>query len=329
MPVCAEPGDALSSAAMEAAANLPQLPESDNRTPAMPVPGAMMGQREGRSGAMRDEDPLRSNRSSGEGPPPVAEIGASAAEAHPAQGDVGATSGLYLLSQGSSSDTGSPHGADGSAKRKRDVTAHGEHDDEEIGALSGASFGDADTNTDGIPTHMRSAYEASADGEDDGGALVDDAEESSKRKSFLERNRQAAYKCRQRKKAWLASLQAKVEYLQSDNESLQHTVESLRSEVLFLKAQLVQQHAVPPTSLDNAGKRTNDEMNASVSQSFQPLNVNVSGGFVPYNASAPGSHTLMAPMPCLTQLPTSQSMFTPYGQQTQPTSYSSAGRAAE
>lgn len=65
-------------------------------------------------------------------------------------------------------------------------------------------------------------------------------DDEEKRKSFLERNRQAALKCRQRKKAWLASLQAKVEYLQSDNENLQGTCSALRNEVMYLKSQLMQ-----------------------------------------------------------------------------------------
>lgn len=68
----------------------------------------------------------------------------------------------------------------------------------------------------------------------------DGGDDEEKRKNFLERNRQAALKCRQRKKAWLASLQAKVEYLQSDNENLQGTVSALRNEVMFLKSQLMQ-----------------------------------------------------------------------------------------
>jgi ATF/CREB family transcription factor len=66
------------------------------------------------------------------------------------------------------------------------------------------------------------------------------ADEDEKRRNFLERNRQAALKCRQRKKAWLASLQAKVEYLQTDNEHLQGSVGALRNEVMFLKSQLMQ-----------------------------------------------------------------------------------------
>lgn len=79
------------------------------------------------------------------------------------------------------------------------------------------------------------------DSDDDGGdGKGDRGQMDEKRKNFLERNRQAALKCRQRKKAWLASLQAKVEYLQNDNENLQNTVSALRNENMFLKSQLVQ-----------------------------------------------------------------------------------------
>ncbi|KAB5594017.1 Transcription factor atf1 [Ceratobasidium theobromae] len=48
--------------------------------------------------------------------------------------------------------------------------------------------------------------------------------EEEKRKNFLERNRQAALKCRQRKKAWLTQLQAKVEYLTAENDRLTSTL---------------------------------------------------------------------------------------------------------
>lgn len=79
------------------------------------------------------------------------------------------------------------------------------------------------------------------DSDDDGGdGKGERGHMDEKRKNFLERNRQAALKCRQRKKAWLASLQAKVEYLQNDNENLQNTVSALRNENMFLKSQLVQ-----------------------------------------------------------------------------------------
>ena len=78
------------------------------------------------------------------------------------------------------------------------------------------------------------------DSDDDGDGKGERGNMDEKRKNFLERNRQAALKCRQRKKAWLASLQAKVEYLQNDNENLQNTVSALRNENMFLKSQLVQ-----------------------------------------------------------------------------------------
>ncbi|CAG8478110.1 5633_t:CDS:2 [Paraglomus brasilianum] len=76
-----------------------------------------------------------------------------------------------------------------------------------------------------------------------------DLSDAEKRKNFLERNRQgmiiitsichAALKCRQRKKQWLANLQAKVEYLTNENEQLQSQATSLREEILNLKTLLL------------------------------------------------------------------------------------------
>ncbi|GAN03286.1 hypothetical protein MAM1_0037c02738 [Mucor ambiguus] len=67
----------------------------------------------------------------------------------------------------------------------------------------------------------------------------EDDDEESKRKHFLERNRQAALKCRQRKKQWLANLQHRVEYLSTDNEQLQSQATMLREEVINLKTLLL------------------------------------------------------------------------------------------
>ncbi|KAF8609277.1 hypothetical protein BDV93DRAFT_518116 [Ceratobasidium sp. AG-I] len=63
--------------------------------------------------------------------------------------------------------------------------------------------------------------------------------EEEKRKNFLERNRQAALKCRQRKKAWLTQLQAKVEYLSAENDRLTSTLTGMRDEVTRLSAIVV------------------------------------------------------------------------------------------
>lgn len=71
-----------------------------------------------------------------------------------------------------------------------------------------------------------------------------------KRRNFLERNRQAALKCRQRKKAWLASLQQKVEYLSTDNETLSQTIGNLKEEIQSLRS-ILAAHANCPIALEN------------------------------------------------------------------------------
>lgn len=60
-----------------------------------------------------------------------------------------------------------------------------------------------------------------------------------KRKNFLERNRVAALKCRQRKKQWLANLQQKVEIYSAENDSLNAQLSALRDEVVNLKTLLL------------------------------------------------------------------------------------------
>ncbi|KAF7730829.1 hypothetical protein EC973_001347 [Apophysomyces ossiformis] len=72
-----------------------------------------------------------------------------------------------------------------------------------------------------------------------------DKDDASKRRNFLERNRLAALKCRQRKKQWLQNLQIKVECLQHDNEQLYLHTEALRKELVHLKTMLLHHKACP------------------------------------------------------------------------------------
>ncbi|KAI9778435.1 MAG: hypothetical protein M1839_008081 [Geoglossum umbratile] len=72
-------------------------------------------------------------------------------------------------------------------------------------------------------------------GGNDGKKMTDEE----KRKNFLERNRVAALKCRQRKKQWLANLQAKVEIFSSENDALSAQVTQLREEIVNLKTILL------------------------------------------------------------------------------------------
>ncbi|KAL7623449.1 Transcription factor [Parahypoxylon ruwenzoriense] len=68
-----------------------------------------------------------------------------------------------------------------------------------------------------------------------------------KRKNFLERNRVAALKCRQRKKQWLANLQNKVEMYSSENDALTAQISQLREEVVNLKTLLLAHKDCPVT----------------------------------------------------------------------------------
>lgn len=98
---------------------------------------------------------------------------------------------------------------------------------------------------------------SSSDGEDDAGHDFDGDDggddkkfenDEDKRRNFLERNRQAALKCRQRKKQWLANLQAKVEFYGQENDSLTSQVSSLREEIVNLKTLLMQHKDCPVTA---------------------------------------------------------------------------------
>ncbi len=63
--------------------------------------------------------------------------------------------------------------------------------------------------------------------------------EDVKRSKFLERNRVAASKCRQKKKEWTQNLENRARELQKNNNQLRMVVDSCRQEVLFLKGELL------------------------------------------------------------------------------------------
>ncbi|GAA5816628.1 hypothetical protein MFLAVUS_010158 [Mucor flavus] len=81
-------------------------------------------------------------------------------------------------------------------------------------------------------------------------------EDEEKRKNFLERNRLAALKCRQRKKQWLTNLQARDEYLADDNDQLQMEINLLRKEILDIKTLLVTHKECPQYNTALAANHT-------------------------------------------------------------------------
>ncbi|CAI2165621.1 16783_t:CDS:2 [Funneliformis geosporum] len=114
-----------------------------------------------------------------------------------------------------------------------------------------------------------------------------DMTDEEKRRNFLERNRQAALKCRQRKKQWLANLQAKVEYLTNDNETLQNQAQSLREEILNLKTLLLAHKDCPIAQANGVmGLESIQPTVGGMAQNLSGMNVGHNGipiGMVPGN----------------------------------------------
>ncbi|KAJ1905657.1 hypothetical protein LPJ81_001805 [Coemansia sp. IMI 209127] len=67
--------------------------------------------------------------------------------------------------------------------------------------------------------------------------------EHERRRKFLERNRLAASKCRQKKKMWVQELERRAEDATMQNRSLHIAVAQLKEEVLILKNQLLTHHS--------------------------------------------------------------------------------------
>ncbi|PVD35939.1 hypothetical protein C0Q70_02908 [Pomacea canaliculata] len=78
-----------------------------------------------------------------------------------------------------------------------------------------------------------------------GGSESDDPDE--RRRKFLERNRAAAARCRQKRKHWITNLEKKAEELQQTNSRLQSEVSLLKAEVAELKTLLLAHQDCPIT----------------------------------------------------------------------------------
>ncbi|KAL8683860.1 MAG: hypothetical protein Q9186_000203 [Xanthomendoza sp. 1 TL-2023] len=63
--------------------------------------------------------------------------------------------------------------------------------------------------------------------------------EEVRRSKFLERNRVAASKCRQKKKEWTQNLEDRARDLQKENQSLRIMIDSMRDEMLFIKSEML------------------------------------------------------------------------------------------
>ncbi|XP_052532465.1 N-chimaerin isoform X2 [Tympanuchus pallidicinctus] len=90
-----------------------------------------------------------------------------------------------------------------------------------------------------------------------------------KRRKFLERNRAAASRCRQKRKVWVQSLEKKAEDLSSLNGQLQNEVTLLRNEVAQLKQLLLAHKDCPVTAMQKkSGYHNTDEYRPPVWKSY-------------------------------------------------------------
>ncbi|RVE66876.1 hypothetical protein OJAV_G00111580 [Oryzias javanicus] len=101
------------------------------------------------------------------------------------------------------------------------------------------------------PPHSQHALQAGSCGSGGGGnrrrrTVEQDPDE--RRQKFLERNRAAATRCRQKRKLWVSSLEKKAEELTHTNLQLQNEVTSLKSEVGQLKQILLTHKDCPVTA---------------------------------------------------------------------------------
>uniref|UniRef100_A0A8D3AXW5 BZIP domain-containing protein n=1 Tax=Scophthalmus maximus TaxID=52904 RepID=A0A8D3AXW5_SCOMX len=107
------------------------------------------------------------------------------------------------------------------------------------------------------PSHSQHAVQASGSciggGAREGGCSnrrrrTAEQDPDERRQKFLERNRAAATRCRQKRKVWVSSLEKKAEELTHTNLQLQNEVTSLRSEVGQLKQILLTHKDCPVTA---------------------------------------------------------------------------------
>ncbi|XP_018605968.1 cyclic AMP-responsive element-binding protein 5-like isoform X2 [Scleropages formosus] len=78
---------------------------------------------------------------------------------------------------------------------------------------------------------------------------VVDEDPDERRRKFLERNRAAATRCRQKRKVWVMSLEKKAEELTQTNMQLQNEVTMLKTEVTQLKQLLLTHKDCPVTAM--------------------------------------------------------------------------------
>ncbi|KAK1468965.1 bZIP transcription factor [Colletotrichum paranaense] len=217
-------------------------------------------------------------------PPPAQGVNTSPQMSANGAGSVGAGSSVRGVSEGGSAMSDESEQARPAArgKGKRNSTGgastNGRRKAEEPPAKAPAAKKSKPNNN--VPPPDMMGDDSQSDDDDmkhengEGGKSKMTDEE--KRKNFLERNRVAALKCRQRKKQWLANLQSKVELFSSENDALTAQITQLREEVVNLKTLLLAHKDCPVTQQQGLH-------GAFMQQAMEPFNPQMN----PYGMAAP------------------------------------------
>uniref|UniRef100_A0A4W4FV24 Cyclic AMP-dependent transcription factor ATF-7 n=1 Tax=Electrophorus electricus TaxID=8005 RepID=A0A4W4FV24_ELEEL len=100
-----------------------------------------------------------------------------------------------------------------------------------------------------------------------------ETEPDERRRRFLERNRAAAYRCRQKRKVWVNALEKRAEELASANVALTNEVSFLRTEVTRLKELLLTHKDCPVTAMQKKAYLAAGVDESSVSALVLPVSV--------------------------------------------------------
>ncbi|KZF26637.1 hypothetical protein L228DRAFT_235684 [Xylona heveae TC161] len=95
--------------------------------------------------------------------------------------------------------------------------------------------------------------------------------EDPKRSRFLERNRLAASKCRQKKKEWTSNLETRARDLQNEKNQLALMCGSLREEVLYLKGELLKHSSCGCASIRDYLNREVSNLSRSKDAGYSPF----------------------------------------------------------
>ena len=93
--------------------------------------------------------------------------------------------------------------------------------------------------------------------------------EDFRRSKFLERNRVAASKCRQKKKEWTNNLENRARQLQRDNSSLRQMVDSCKEEILFLKGEMLKHNSCGSMEVQEYLQRGNQSFQGSCDRNIK------------------------------------------------------------